>query len=240
MATVVEAFQGVANGSSYTPPGVSGNTTTSKTALTGTTTLVANQSGITFTTDGFTAAGTITLPATAGFWGTVYGNASYAVTVAAASGNIVLPDGSSASTFVLPLSASSKIVYFFDGTNYRAWTGGREIIANAVNANEASTAGQIVGGIPSNGYANVTASRALGTTYTNSTGRPLFVSAFFTSGSSGAYSSINVAIGSVTIQGVTQASYSNYFSTIFIVPPGATYKLTSTGIVPTITFWGEY
>ncbi|HUN00400.1 MAG TPA: hypothetical protein PLI96_07950 [Halothiobacillus sp.] len=85
-------------------------------------TLTAAQSGRSVATDNFTAAGTITTPANVkGLNYRIYGCSAYAITVAAASGNIILSNGTSASSFVLPLSNEAFIEISADGTNWRGF-----------------------------------------------------------------------------------------------------------------------
>lgn len=88
-------------------------------------------------------------------------------------------------------------------------------------------------------YQNVTGSRTIGTTYTNSTGRPIFIAA------TGTHSGANAVVG-LLINGV----FMNYSSSTpsagggwscgFPVPPGATYTIAlATAGTPVITWWAE-
>lgn len=73
-------------------------------------------------------------------------------------------------------------------------------------------------------WQDVTASRTLGTTYTNTTGKPIMVivSNTYTSGSS-----ISLTIGGVLFYNKgTQAGVSLIASSDFIVPNGVTYSIT--------------
>ena len=74
-------------------------------------------------------------------------------------------------------------------------------------------------------WQDVTASRALGTTYTNTTSKPIFVGIRQTSTGAGGFN------GPATVAGVSMAYPYNYAVgsgyycvTNFIVPPGATYS----------------
>lgn len=72
-------------------------------------------------------------------------------------------------------------------------------------------------------WQNVTGSRALGTNYTNSTGKPITV-AF--SGQSSAGNG-TVYVNSVTIfSGQGRSTYYNGLPIFFIVPPGGVYQIT--------------
>jgi hypothetical protein len=83
---------------------------------------------------------------------------------------------------------------------------------------------------------DVKASRALGTTYTNSTGKPItvYVTISNTVGSAvGIY-----VIDSVTFWGTSIPSANAYYSMTMIVPNGSTYSATMNG-TPTLQYWAE-
>ena len=92
-------------------------------------------------------------------------------------------------------------------------------------------------------YNNVTASRALNTAYTNSTGRPIFVfvsgnTSQNTSASFTAYiNTVNIGLAGVC----TNASYGAGIGLTFIVPAGSTYYVvgSSAGSALTLTTWFE-
>lgn len=81
-------------------------------------------------------------------------------------------------------------------------------------------------------WTNVTSSRVSGTTYTNSTGKPIQVMVSQRGGSSAwSYAYVNgVQISQVTTTTATTA----IFPTSFIVPNGHTYSVTGT-----IDYWAE-
>lgn len=87
-------------------------------------------------------------------------------------------------------------------------------------------------------WQNVLASRAFGTTYTNSTGRPIMVSV--------SASTLNTASWTVTVAGVTigynagsgASAYAPVTNT-FIVPAGATYVVAISAGSPTLSYWAE-
>ena len=70
--------------------------------------------------------------------------------------------------------------------------------------------------------------RVLGTTYTNSTGRPIMVS-FDISSSSGSYATNVTVNGLVITQLGAVSNIGAYFSSTFIVPAGNTYVVSNTG-----------
>lgn len=75
-------------------------------------------------------------------------------------------------------------------------------------------------------WQNLVASRAVATTYTNTTGRPIQVACGgVTSGASGGYS---IQVNGVVVTQVSTVAGSS-FSLQAIVPPGATYILTKGG-----------
>ena len=77
-------------------------------------------------------------------------------------------------------------------------------------------------------YQNVTGSRAVGTTYTNTTGKPIFVAIC------NCYSTSGTVSHNLTIGGQTAASgiawHTNAYTSIYgVVPPGATYSYSYSG-----------
>ncbi len=93
-------------------------------------------------------------------------------------------------------------------------------------------------GCPGQVWAVVTGSRALGTVYTNSTGRPIFVSVSFTSSSGSDGIQVQLNGGAFAQIGCSTASYS-VANAWFIVPAGATYELITTAGSPNLTYWSE-
>lgn len=82
-------------------------------------------------------------------------------------------------------------------------------------------------------WQDVKASRALGTTYTNSTGKPIQVNATLTQGvGQGA----TITVGGVVIGANSIATGMNYHQPSFIVPNGATYSIACAG---SIMYWAE-
>lgn len=100
--------------------------------------------------------------------------------------------------------------------------------------------GQALAALQSLGYSqtvqNVTGSRANNTTYTNTTGRPIFVAASFQS--SAASQAIVVTINGVTFQGSNAPSAGNSAATSFIVPPGGTYSISIPSF-SVVAYWIE-
>ena len=86
-------------------------------------------------------------------------------------------------------------------------------------------------------WQNLTASRALSTTYTNSTGKPIQVSVFTTSATVNATNQLT--IGGVVVSTYCQASAVTGGTTTGIVPNGATYSVAQTGTSAAIQLWAE-
>ena len=127
---------------------------------------------------------------------------------------------------------------------------------NATNATTATTAGNVSGVVAivnggtgqttaagagaafgalgvGQSYSVVTASRAVGTTYTNSTGRPIFVViSGFVNGAGGGFFYVN----GVLITQISGGSAITQQTGYMIVPTGATYAVTG-GI--TVSYWSE-
>ena len=204
-------------------------------------TLPAGNSPTLILTDSITADSTFTLPAAslAGTGFTVFGSAAaYTTTVStgvtSGSPYIEMPDGSQVYSYVIPASSpSAGIRLVWDGTNYRATTFGTTIVAPATASNEAVQLGQSLAGAVLN---NVTTSRALSTVYTNSTSRARFVMAQVNG--TGGSADIGVYVNGVQIaSGVGVGDTSNQNCSVsFVVPPGNTYEVTSTG---TLAYWSE-
>jgi hypothetical protein len=87
-------------------------------------------------------------------------------------------------------------------------------------------------------WQDVTASRASGTTYTNSTGKPIQVNVAGDCSSGSAI--LYLTVGGVLISGGQVTNIANQTAQVgAIIPPGATYVLSvSTGTV-TPTYWSE-
>ena len=124
---------------------------------------------------------------------------------------------------------------------------GAVILNNTVtstNATQALTAaqGKVLNdqafGIGQN-YSNVTASRVSGTTYTNSTTRPIMLSIVVRDNSSASGASVTLYVNSsiaVRLDDLAGGGY-GYIQIVAVVPTGQTYKLDATG--NPITFWSE-
>ena len=87
-------------------------------------------------------------------------------------------------------------------------------------------------------WQNVTSSRALGTTYTNSTGYPIMVAVSQSSTASGGFGGAFSINGTGLPQNYSYASGSGYITLqTYIVPNGATYSCASNAT--TLNSWFE-
>ena len=202
------------------------------------TTLTASQSGKVIRTTGSTAF-TITLPALQlGLKYRIYGCGG-AITVAVNGGasTLYLPDGSSAASYVLPLSTLDFIDLYCNGSVWQTYTIGRTVVANAVNANEAAAYNQSLGNATNSG--NIAASRAYGTVYTNSSNRHKLVKMSSTNVS--ATIQLNGYVnGAVVDTGLLAAGTAGGFVQITLfVPPGQTYEVESVSGGSAINSWQE-
>ncbi len=126
---------------------------------------------------------------------------------------------------------------FFHEGNVSAFI---QTLFSAQDAEQAKAVLEISGVSPGLGYGqawqDVTASRATGVTYTNSTGRPIQVSIKATQGAGGS--------GLIKVNGVNVAllfalSGGDFMYASFIVPDGQTYTYTITAGSQTIGLWSE-
>ena len=86
-------------------------------------------------------------------------------------------------------------------------------------------------------WQNMTSSRTAGTTYTNSTDKPIQVIASFQSSNQTNY--VQGTINGLTVYGSVTTSSSHWGTISFIVPPGNTYSATMAGGSITATNWIE-
>ncbi|MCI4427753.1 MAG: hypothetical protein JHC40_01155 [Burkholderiales bacterium] len=191
----------------------------------------------------FSAAGTITVnPGAFGGQRVLVYGCGYPVTtqtnVASGSPFLAFPDGSQSYTWVSN-GYNQVIEMVWDGVNWRCTTAGQTIVSAATQSNAAVRLGQVA--TPSNlVYNNVTSSRAIGTTYTNSTGRPLLVQVeVYTAATAGAGTRLFVN-GSEVSCFYTPVALSVYGMMTATVPPGQTYQVTNASGSNSISIWQEY
>ncbi|SKC78237.1 hypothetical protein SAMN05445504_2361 [Burkholderia sp. CF099] len=120
-----------------------------------------------------------------------------------------------------------------DGTNI---TQPAENIAAATQSQQPVQYSQVFG--LGQSWQNVSASRAIGTTYTNSTGKAIAVSASMTSTST--QNTATITVGGVTINGSSNYAAGAPASSVFaIVPPGISYQVNQTAGTATLVSWSE-
>lgn len=117
-------------------------------------------------------------------------------------------------------------------------TGGAQQVAPGTQSNHATTLGQ---SLSSGAMTNMIASRAAGTTYTNSTGRPIFVAV--SAAVVNANDALKLTVGGVAVVGSSAGTSGPACSVSAVVPNGATYVLSSANSgnagVGTISTWAE-
>lgn len=108
-------------------------------------------------------------------------------------------------------------------------------VGSAVSATQAPQAQQVLGGNAAT-YHNVTGSRALGTTYTNNNGKPIFV---MLEASSTAISQIIPTVAGVALPGSTIQVTGSNNGLMFIVPAGTTYSVSVNVGTASLISWFE-
>ena len=137
-------------------------------------------------------------------------------TTSLTANNVLLGNGTSAVQVVAPSTSGNLLT-----SNGTTWTSSGP---NTLGYNQT--------------WQDVTASRASGTTYTNSTGKPIQVNVAgeCTSGSAILY----LTVGGVVISGGQVQSLANLTAQVgAIIPPGATYVLSVNFGTVTPTYWAE-
>lgn len=226
----------------YAPISVYGGQINANTTLLSSATTTVYEIG-----SGSTAPFTITLPTPSAnlrfrFIGS---GGSYAASITTPSGGIILPDGTTAT---LPYAGTLQQLgfscdFFADGTNWvMGSASGQAINRAAVNPNQVPQAGQLFGGPSAAGVPAtmnlVTGSRALGTTYTNSQGKPIWVCVEGSSTGAFAQNLVGSVAGVAIMSAFGQTNALDPVNIAMIVPAGATYKVAATNV--TLSTWNEF
>lgn len=164
---------------------------------------------------------TLTLCSTTGIGGgafAIYNNCSSAITVSAAGGQNINVGTANVSSFSLPSGGTAWLVT--DGVSW-------ETIAGTVMGVGGNTTWQSLGG-----------SRVAGTTYYNTTGRPIMVSVGMTTtvANTGIYATVSPGY---TLWGSNSANSPYVAAICFIVPPGGSYSVQMQSGTTTILTWLE-
>jgi hypothetical protein len=170
--------------------------------------------------------------------GIAYGHANWGMTIGGKGSQYDVAIANSAASLVMAVPTGGQRI-MFNGTSDDGVSsgifGGPVAVGAASESNQAAQLGQALG-YAGQSYQNVLASRALATTYTNSTGRPILVFV----GWNGA---LQEDVLSVSINGAAAqpfASGNGYGGGVFIVPPGQTYNVTNTmGSTGAPQYWNE-
>lgn len=137
------------------------------------------------------------------------------------------------------VSSLSGVVYGNGSSAFTAATGsqiasaiGTSFVANATFATTATTATNSTNGLGvGQTWQSFTSSRTSGTTYTNSTAKPISVS--ISCGAPYQFANVTVQVDGISIASYNISAGSSGYS--FIVPSGSTYSVTS----PQIVSWVE-
>lgn len=89
-------------------------------------------------------------------------------------------------------------------------------------------------------WQNMTGSRVPGTTYTNTTGMPIFINVFMQSSAAVSTHLVTINGASPAINGGSAETATRNATTNILIPAGATYSVTVNVGTPTITQWYEY
>lgn len=173
---------------------------------------------------GTPSSGTLTsctgLPLTTGVTGTLaVANGGTGVTTSTGSGNVVL---STSPTLVTPnLGTPSTLV----GTNITGTAAGLSIGGNAATASNAIGYNQT--------WQDVSASRASGTTYTNNTGRPIFISVRWDRDDG----TLTLTVDGLDIGRTGSTAGPVYYTLTAIIPASSTYSATASGSGGTLSWY---
>jgi len=194
------------------------------------------------------------VPSTANFL-TKTNNLSDVSNVTTARGNLTAAKSGANSDITSLTGLTTPLTVAQGGTGAATLTSNNVLLGNGTSAPQVvapSTAGNVltsngttwVSSAPSNGlgvgqsWTDVTASRAIGTTYTNSTGKPIEV---IVSGlGNGANGLWGITLNSAVTFFSPSTATTGYWTVIcFIVPNGNTYLLTQQGATATMQNWSE-
>lgn len=175
--------------------------------------LINNKSG---------SACVVTLPAAAGAVGReIMIQNLQAQAVNSASSNVIPMAGGSAAAAILPAAIGSRATLVSDGTSWRVV----DLYVPAVGEGQT--------------WQNVTGSRVLGTTYTNTTGRSIQLSASIVHNGSGGASSLTVAGNAIAAISNNMTGTNFVLPYTAVIPPGATYVIAQTSATVSISGWWE-
>ena len=152
---------------------------------------------------------------------------------------IAISSGATANNVIYSASALTNVAYrvlgFIDITEATAgtWATAPTVVQGV--------GGQALAALGSLGYSqqwqNVSGSRAVNTTYYNTTGKPIIASVSLTS--SGADTPKLIVNGSITIYGAPYSVGAIPLTVSAIIPPGGSYYSTCVTYTPSINVWNE-
>jgi hypothetical protein len=145
--------------------------------------------------------------------------------------NIITGSGSGTTAIAIDASQNVTVSGNMTASGTLAVTSNQTIGGNLTVTGTITGTGGVTGGVGTGQtWQDVTASRSLSTTYTNSTAKPIVVSYGGLCG--GANSNVAITVGGITQTAVALAN--NYFiTTSIIVPPSTTYSITASASITT-------
>jgi hypothetical protein len=153
------------------------------------------------------------------------------------SGTFTIASPNSNSNFTLTLPQANTTVVGTDATQTltNKTIDGSQLVAASVTSTQMATAVQPIG--VGQTWTNVTGTRATGTTYTNSTGRPIMV-VVTPVASGGLIGTFNIAGSAVGVVQFTPSGGGGGSPFFYIIPNGVTYSVTNNSNF-NINYWWE-
>lgn len=103
----------------------------------------------------------------------------------------------------------------------------------------AGTTGTMAGVGDGQTWQNVASSRAFGTTYTNTTGKPIMVNVVAYNNTNSSWAILTPSVGGVALADARAIVNQSAAYISFIVPAGSTYVINNTGTAAALNIWAE-
>ncbi|WP_295755989.1 hypothetical protein [Undibacterium sp.] len=153
-------------------------------------------------------------------------------------GSVIMVANISTSPFALSRQGTDQFfIYSSTGSNSISIPPGTDVLFTLISNGQWVVTGS--GSFLNYTLQNVVASRAAGTVYTNSTGKPIYVSVTFSQSTNVSTTAVATA-GVASFAGSTTTPVAGSVATVaFWVPAGATYSATTSGGTTTLLYWSE-